>query len=71
MATKFEPNWNVVYSLFKNKATRWIAIVLVAIYVISPFDFVPDLIPFVGILDDATIIGILIFIYRKVYQKKP
>lgn len=37
-----------------------VVIILSILYFISPVDFVPDLIPFGGLLDDATVLGFVI-----------
>ena len=33
-------------------------IVFALLYVLSPFDFVPDILPIVGLLDDAAMVGV-------------
>ena len=54
-----------------RRAMRWtIAVAGVGlIYVINPFDLVPDVLPFIGAVDDATIIAAcLVLIERDLFQ---
>ena len=44
---------------FKEKAMRMIYVLLAVLYVLSPVDFVPDVIPIIGWLDDIGILGLL------------
>ena len=39
------------------------------LYVLNPFDLVPDVIPFVGVLDDATVIGALLMLVERDLKK--
>ena len=48
-----------IRNLIRNPKTRVITIVAVVIYLISPFDLIPDFIPFVGWIDDALLASIL------------
>lgn len=44
---------------------------LAVVYVVSPLDFVPDVLPGLGQMDDvAVIIGIIIYVVRLLKQKK-
>ena len=36
-------------------------ITMILLYIISPFDFIPDSIPFWGWLDDGALLGLLIY----------
>jgi uncharacterized membrane protein YkvA (DUF1232 family) len=45
------------------------AVVFGLIYVLNPFDLVPDLLPFVGALDDATVIGALLMLVERDLKK--
>ena len=54
-----------------RRAMRWTiaAAAFALIYVINPFDIVPDVLPFVGAVDDATIIAAcLVLIERDLFQ---
>jgi len=42
-----------------------ILILLFLLYVISPIDFLPDLIPYVGRIDDAVLLGLLLYVLKK------
>lgn len=42
-----------------RKSMKW-AIVLITVYIISPLDFLPDWIPFLGIFDDLGLLAIII-----------
>lgn len=43
--------------------------ILVGVYAVNPFDIIPDFIPFVGVLDDAAMLGFLIRSLMKDVQK--
>jgi uncharacterized membrane protein YkvA (DUF1232 family) len=54
-----------------RRAMRWTiaAAAFALIYVINPFDIVPDVIPFLGAVDDATVIAAcLMLIERDLYK---
>ncbi len=49
-----------LYAFMLDKNASWLkklSLILVAMYVISPIDFVPDFIPFWGWLDDMGIVA--------------
>ena len=39
------------------------------LYVFNPFDLVPDVLPFIGVLDDATVIGACLLLMEKDLNK--
>lgn len=45
------------------------AVVFGLIYVINPLDIVPDVLPFLGALDDATVIGALLMLIERDLKK--
>ena len=45
------------------------AIAFGLLYVINPFDIVPDVLPFLGALDDATVIGALLMMVERDLKK--
>jgi uncharacterized membrane protein YkvA (DUF1232 family) len=45
------------------------AIAFGLLYVINPFDIVPDVLPIVGALDDATVIGALLMLVERDLKK--
>jgi len=45
------------------------AVVFGLIYVFNPLDIVPDVLPFVGVLDDATVIGALLMLVERDLKK--
>ena len=64
--------WNVIRALF-DKRTPWrpkIIGLLIIAYIILPFDFLPDYIPVVGWLDDATLATLGLFIISKLVPKE-
>jgi uncharacterized membrane protein YkvA (DUF1232 family) len=50
-----------------RRAMRWTiaAAAFALIYVINPFDIVPDVIPFVGAVDDASVIAACLFLIER------
>ena len=59
-----------------SKAKKWpkIVLVLAAIYLLIPFDFISDLIPFLGWLDDLVVLVATITTVGKsvkAYKDKP
>lgn len=53
-----------IYSWYRNTVRnpkyRWWMILGTLLYIFSPFDIVPDLIPFFGPIDDVLILSILV-----------
>jgi uncharacterized membrane protein YkvA (DUF1232 family) len=45
------------------------AVVFGLLYVINPFDIVPDVLPVIGALDDATVIGALLMLVERDLKK--
>jgi uncharacterized membrane protein YkvA (DUF1232 family) len=45
------------------------AVVFALIYVFNPFDIVPDILPVIGVVDDATVIGALLMLVERDLQK--
>lgn len=45
---------------FELKPTEIATIIGAIIYVVSPLDAVPDLIPMAGFIDDATVVGVVV-----------
>ena len=45
------------------------AVAFALLYVFNPFDLVPDVLPFVGVLDDATVIGALLMLVERDLKK--
>ena len=45
------------------------AIVFSLIYVFNPFDLVPDVLPFIGAVDDATVVGACLLLVEKDLKK--
>ncbi len=58
----------ILYYAFKDARTPWYAkltALLSIIYLLSPADFIPDIIPFAGYIDDLVIVPFLINISSK------
>jgi len=56
------------FNAMKNKNTPISAKLLgifAIVYAIAPADFIPDVIPFMGILDDAVVLPFLIYLTTK------
>jgi uncharacterized membrane protein YkvA (DUF1232 family) len=45
------------------------AVVFGLIYVFNPLDIVPDVLPLIGVLDDATVIGALLMLVERDLHK--
>jgi uncharacterized membrane protein YkvA (DUF1232 family) len=45
------------------------AVAFALLYVFNPFDIIPDVVPFVGALDDATIIGACLMLVERDLKK--
>lgn len=55
----------MLFKLFRDSGTPRISkglIIVALIYILMPFDLLPDFIPFAGVLDEAIIIPLLIYI---------
>jgi uncharacterized membrane protein YkvA (DUF1232 family) len=50
-----------------RRAMRWTiaAAAFALIYVINPFDLVPDVLPFIGAIDDASIVAACLFLIER------
>jgi uncharacterized membrane protein YkvA (DUF1232 family) len=50
-----------------RRAMRWTiaAATFALIYVINPFDIVPDVLPFVGAVDDATVVAVCLMLIER------
>ncbi|RPJ22866.1 MAG: DUF1232 domain-containing protein [Chloroflexi bacterium] len=45
------------------------AVVFALLYVFNPFDILPDVLPFIGVVDDATVIGALLMLIERDLSK--
>ena len=45
------------------------AVAFALLYVFNPFDIVPDFLPFLGVVDDATVIGALLMLVERDLNK--
>lgn len=41
------------------------AVVFALLYVFNPFDIMPDVLPFIGVVDDATVVGALLMLIER------
>lgn len=62
MAKKFfgKPFMNWYRKLIRNSKYRWVVLFGTLVYLVSPIDIAPDMIPFLGWLDDGLIATIAI-----------
>lgn len=61
---------SIVKDYFKGnykKVPYWAigAIAFTLLYVLNPADFMPDVLPFVGLIDDATLVGVCLYLVEK------
>ena len=62
-AKKLKTEIPAIFLALKDKRTPWDSKIIAAVivmYALSPIDFIPDFIPFLGYLDDVVILPILI-----------
>ncbi len=52
--------YNWYRNLIRNPKYRWLVILGSLLYFVSPIDFISDFIPFVGELDDAVLMTLLV-----------
>src|SRR5512134_232495 len=45
------------------------AVAFALLYVFNPFDLLPDVLPFIGVLDDATVIGAVLMLVERDLKK--
>lgn len=58
----------VGWHAWRDPALKWpgkLALLLMAIYVLSPIDIIPDWIPFLGWVDDLVMVGIVLPLFMK------
>jgi uncharacterized membrane protein YkvA (DUF1232 family) len=55
--------------LINNPKTKWFTIIVTVIYVVSPIDFIPDVFPFLGWLDDGFLTACLIIALKSLGDK--
>ncbi|GAB4475165.1 MAG: DUF1232 domain-containing protein [Elainellaceae cyanobacterium] len=54
-----QPFYGFLRKLIANPKYRWWIVGASLIYLISPFDFSPDMVPFLGQIDDALLITLV------------
>ena len=66
--------FNFAISIWKSqKIPRWAKVlaVIFAILIISPIDFIPDVLPVIGWIDDISMfVWIVVYFYSKLKKKK-
>lgn len=59
---------HILYLAIRDPRTPWyvkIFVALIATYILSPVDLIPDFIPILGYLDDIILVTVVIFLVRK------
>ena len=54
------PFYDWYRGLVRNSKYRWLVIAGTLIYLFSPIDLLPDMIPLVGQIDDTVVLGLLV-----------
>lgn len=54
------PFYDWYRNLVRNSKYRWLVIAGTLLYLFSPIDLLPDMIPLVGEIDDTIILGLLV-----------
>lgn len=54
-----QPLYNWYRTLLRNSKYRWIVIAGSLLYLVSPIDFVTDVIPVLGWIDDGIVVSVL------------
>ncbi|AFY70030.1 protein of unknown function DUF1232 [Thalassoporum mexicanum PCC 7367] len=52
--------FSLYFRLFRSSRFRWIAILASLVYILSPFDLSPDLMPILGRVDDLVVIVLML-----------
>ena len=59
MPLPLRPLYNWYRQLIANPKYRWWIVAGTLLYVLSPFDVIPDFIPFLGEIDDAVLVTLV------------
>ena len=51
-----------------NKILNWILIIILGLYILSPLDFIPDVIPVIGWIDDLGALIMLLGLLRENFK---
>ncbi len=54
------PFYDWYRNLVRNSKYRWLVIAGTLLYLFSPIDLLPDMIPLIGQIDDTVILGLLV-----------
>jgi len=54
------PFYDWYRNLVRNSKYRWLIVAGTLIYLFSPIDLIPDVLPLVGQIDDTVILGLLV-----------
>jgi uncharacterized membrane protein YkvA (DUF1232 family) len=52
--------FSLYFRLFRSSRFRWIAILASLVYIVSPIDLSPDILPIAGRLDDLVVIVLML-----------
>lgn len=71
------PDWRALYHFLRDPKADWkpkLFLILVVLYLVWPMDLVPDLVPFLGWLDDVGFttlaVSYLVYASKKYLAKK-
>jgi uncharacterized membrane protein YkvA (DUF1232 family) len=72
LARRLKIEVHTLWLIFRHKETPWYAkaiLVLLLVYLMSPIDLIPDVIPVLGMLDDIVVIALALWLAYRMTPK--